>query len=100
MGHWFPAKEPGAGIHDGDIVAEKIVKMVKEGRVVCIDGTETDTRPRIPSVGNGDNPAAPSLAQKIRAKNTAASGIEISALETFLEKCHYTTLQKFRMMGD
>ena len=75
-------KEPGAVIHDGDIVAEKIVKMVKEGRVVCIDGTEIDMTADTICV-HGDNPAALSLVQKIRA-TLQASGVEISAPETFL----------------
>ena len=75
-------KKPGAVIHDGDIVAEKIVKMVKEGRVVCIDGTEIDMTADTICV-HGDNPAALSLVQKIRA-TLQASGVEIAPPETFL----------------
>ena len=75
-------KEPGAVIHDGDIVAEKIVKMVKEGRVVCIDGTEIDMTADTICV-HGDNPAALSLVQKINA-TLQASGVDIAAPETFL----------------
>jgi UPF0271 protein len=75
-------KEPGAVIHDGDIVAEKIVKMVKEGRVVCIDGTEIDM-PADTICVHGDNPAALSLVQKIRT-TLQASGVDIAAPETFL----------------
>ena len=75
-------KEPGAVIHDGDIVAEKIVKMVKEGRVVCIDGTEIDMTADTICV-HGDNPAALSLVQKIRT-TLQASGVEIAAPKTFL----------------
>ena len=75
-------KEPGAVIHDGDIVAEKIVKMVKEGKVVCIDGTEIDMTADTICV-HGDNPAALSLVQKIRT-TLQASGVDIAAPETFL----------------
>jgi UPF0271 protein len=75
-------KEPGAVIHDSDIVAEKIVKMIKEGRVACIDGTEIDMTADTICV-HGDNPTALSLVQKIRA-TLQASGIEIAAPETFL----------------
>ncbi|MGD8298313.1 MAG: 5-oxoprolinase subunit PxpA, partial [Desulfobacterales bacterium] len=75
-------KEPGAVIHDGDIVAEKIVKMIKEGRVVCIDGTEIDMTADTICV-HGDNPAALSLVQKIRT-TLQASGIDIAAPQTFL----------------
>ncbi|MEE9536689.1 MAG: 5-oxoprolinase subunit PxpA, partial [Desulfobacterales bacterium] len=35
-------KLPGAVIHDHELVAEKVLKMVKEGKVVCIDGTEIE----------------------------------------------------------
>ncbi len=75
-------KKPGAVIHDGDIVAEKIVKMVKEDRVVCIDGTEIDMTADTICV-HGDNPAALSLVQKIRT-TLQASGVDIAAPETFL----------------
>jgi UPF0271 protein len=75
-------KEPGAVIHDGDIVAEKIVKMVKEGRVVCLDGTEIDMTADTICV-HGDNPAALSLVQKIRT-TLQTSGVDIAAPETFL----------------
>jgi UPF0271 protein len=75
-------KEPGAVIHDGDIVAEKIVKMVKGGRVVCIDGTEIDMTADTICV-HGDNPAALSLVHKIRT-TLQASGVDIAAPETFL----------------
>ena len=75
-------KKPGAVIHDGDIVAEKIVKMVKEDRVVCIDGTEIDMTADTICV-HGDNPAALSLVQKIRT-TLQASGVDIAAPQTFL----------------
>ena len=74
--------EPGAVIHDGEEVAEKILKMVKEGRVACIDGSEIELRADTICV-HGDNPSALSLVQKIR-KTLQASGIEIAAPETFL----------------
>ena len=74
--------EPGALIHDDEIVAEKILKMVKEGRVVCIDGSEIEMAADTICV-HGDNPAALSLVQKIRA-TLQASGVEIAAPETFL----------------
>ena len=74
--------KPGALIHDGDIVAEKILKMVKEGRVVCIDGSEIEMTADTICV-HGDNPAALSLVQRIRAA-LQASGVEIASPETFL----------------
>ncbi len=74
--------EPGAVIHDGEMVAEKILKMVKEGRVVCIDGSEIELTADTICV-HGDNPSALSLVKKIR-ETLQASGVEITPPETFL----------------
>jgi UPF0271 protein len=75
-------KEPGAVIHDSELVAEKILKMVKEGRVVCKDGSEIEMAADTICV-HGDNPSALSLVSKIR-ETLKASGIEIVAPQTFL----------------
>ncbi|MGD8292464.1 MAG: 5-oxoprolinase subunit PxpA [Desulfobacterales bacterium] len=75
-------KEPGAVIHDSELVAEKILKMVKEGRVVCKDGSEIEMAADTICV-HGDNPAALGLVSKIR-ETLQASGIEIVAPQTFL----------------
>ena len=75
-------KEPGAVIHDHEAVAEKVLKMVKEGRVVCKDGSEIDMTADTICV-HGDNPAALELIKKIR-ETLVASQIEIAAPETFL----------------
>jgi UPF0271 protein len=64
------------------MVAEKILKMVKEGRVVCIDGSEIKLTADTICV-HGDNPSALSLVQKIR-ETLKASGVEIAPPETFL----------------
>jgi UPF0271 protein len=74
--------EPGAVIHDGELVAENILKMVKEGRVVCIDGSEIELSADTICV-HGDNPSALSIVQKIR-ETLQASGVEIAPPETFL----------------
>ena len=75
-------KEPGAVIHDSEMVAEKILKMVKEGRVVCKDGSEIEMAADTICV-HGDNPSALSLVSKIR-ETLQASGVEIVAPQTFL----------------
>ena len=74
--------EPGAVIHDNEIVAEKILKLVEEGKVVCKDGTEIDMAADTICV-HGDNPSALALVKKIR-ETLLASNIEIAAPETFL----------------
>lgn len=75
-------KEPGAVIHDHEAVAAKVLKMVKEGKVVCKDGSEIDMTADTICV-HGDNPAALALVKNIR-KSLQAAGVEIAAPETFL----------------
>lgn len=75
-------KLPGAVIHDHEPVAEKVLKMVKEGKVVCIDGTEIELAAETICV-HGDNPAALELVRNIR-ESLLEAGVEITAPETFL----------------
>jgi UPF0271 protein len=75
-------KEPGAVIHDHEAVAEKVLKMVKEGRVACKDGSEIDMAADTICV-HGDNPSALALVKNIR-QSLEAAGVEIAAPETFL----------------
>ena len=75
-------RQPGAVIHDSEMVAEKILKMVKEGRVLCIDGSEIELTADTICV-HGDNPSALSLVQKIR-ETLQDAGVEIAPPETFL----------------
>lgn len=60
-------REPGAVLHDPDVVAERVLRMVSEGAVTAIDGT--DIRVRAESVCiHGDSPAATALAKAVRAR--------------------------------
>jgi len=75
-------KEPGAVIHDHEAVAEKVLKMVQEGRVVCKDGSEIDMAADTICV-HGDNPSALALVKNIR-QSLEAAGVEIAAPETIV----------------
>jgi UPF0271 protein len=75
-------KLPGALIHDHKQVAEKVLKLVKEGKVVCIDGTEIELSAETVCV-HGDNPAALELVRNIR-KSLEEAGVEITAPAKFL----------------
>jgi UPF0271 protein len=75
-------KLPGALIHDHKQVAEKVLKLVKEGKVVCIDGTEIELSAETICV-HGDNPAALELVRSIR-KSLEEAGVEITSPATFL----------------
>ena len=75
-------KEPGAVIHDHQFVAEKVLKMVTDGKVDCIDGSEIEMTADTICV-HGDNPAALELVKNIR-ETLLASVIEILPPADFL----------------
>jgi UPF0271 protein len=75
-------KLPGAVIHDHKLVAEKVLKMVKEGKVTCIDGTDIEFTAETICV-HGDNPAALDLVKNIR-KSLIDEGIQIAPPAAFL----------------
>jgi len=75
-------KLPGAVIHDHKRVAEKVLKMMKEGRVTSVDGTEIELRAETICV-HGDNPAALELIRNIR-KSLEEAGVEVAPPATFL----------------
>ena len=76
-------KEPGAVIHDHQFVAEKVLKMVTDGKVDCIDGSEIELAADTICV-HGDNPAALELVKNIR-DTLLKAGVEIAAPQTFLK---------------
>ncbi|MBW2039573.1 MAG: 5-oxoprolinase subunit PxpA [Deltaproteobacteria bacterium] len=75
-------REPGAVIEDQQVVAERVLKMVTEGRVSAKDGTEIELAADTICV-HGDNPSAVRLAKRIR-EVLLSSGIEIASMGTFL----------------
>lgn len=75
-------KEPGALIHDHQIAAERVLKMVTEGKVVSKDGGEIELHADTICV-HGDNPEAVGLVKNVREK-LLASGVEIAPMGTFL----------------
>jgi UPF0271 protein len=58
-------KLPGSVIHDPDAVAERALRMVTEGRITAIDGTEIAVAAETICV-HGDTPGAVLLIQRIR----------------------------------
>lgn len=75
-------REPGAVIEDHQVVAERVLKMVTDGKVVAKDGIEIELAADTICV-HGDNPAAVKLAYRIR-EVLLTSEIEIAPMETFL----------------
>jgi len=75
-------KLPGAVIHDNDGVAAKVVKLVKEGKVKTIDGSEIELQAETICV-HGDNPQAVALVKKIR-ETLEAAGVAVKPAATFM----------------
>jgi UPF0271 protein len=70
-------KLPGAVIHDHGVVAAKVLKLVNEGKVTAVDGSDIDLRADTICV-HGDNPQAVQLVKQIRAALSAA-GVAVAA---------------------
>ncbi|KFI59033.1 LamB/YcsF family protein [Bifidobacterium gallicum] len=60
-------REPGAVLHDPDLVAERVLGMVQTGTVQAIDGSIVHLQPDSVCV-HGDSAGAVSMAQAIRTK--------------------------------
>ncbi len=75
-------RQPGAVIKDPDVVAQRALRMAKDGKVVAIDGTEIPFRPETLCV-HGDTPGAVDLVKKIRQTLTEA-GVEVTSLSKFV----------------
>ena len=58
-------REPGAVITNPDQVADRAVRMAKEGKIIAIDGTVLDLELHTLCV-HGDNPSAVELVKRIR----------------------------------
>jgi UPF0271 protein len=75
-------KEPGAVIHDQDLAARRVLKLVKDGTVVAVDGSEIALAAETICV-HGDNPAAVMLTKKIR-ETLLVSGVEVKPMGKFI----------------
>jgi UPF0271 protein len=76
-------RQPGAVIKDHDVAAARVLKMVTEGRVVCINGEEIALSGDTVCV-HGDNPSALALVRRIR-ETLEKAGVAIQPVGTFLQ---------------
>ena len=65
-GSLAPRQLPGAVLHDVDVIATRTLRMVNEGRVTAIDGTEIEFVADSICV-HGDTPGAVTIARAVRA---------------------------------
>lgn len=64
-GRLVSRKEHGAVLVDAGIVAERVVRMVRDGEVTTVDGTDISVDPKTVCV-HGDTPGAAALLRAIR----------------------------------
>ena len=65
-GTLVPRTRPDAFVHDPDEAASRVLRMLRDGKVLSIDGTDVDLRVETICV-HGDNPAAVEFARALRA---------------------------------
>ncbi len=73
-----PRSEPDALLHDADQAADRAVRMVTEGHVTAVDGSEVEVRAEALTV-HSDTPGAVEMASRTRAALEAA-GVELVPL--------------------
>ena len=76
-GHLVSRREPGAVLHDADLVAARMVRLATEGVITAVDGTELEMRADSICT-HGDSPGAVHMARALRAALTEA-GVHLAA---------------------
>jgi UPF0271 protein len=74
-GNLVSRRQEGAVIKEPGLVAERALKMAKEGKVVAVDGTEISLNAQTLCV-HGDNPSAVELVRSIR-ELLESEGVEV-----------------------
>ncbi|CAA9374279.1 LamB/YcsF family protein [uncultured Nocardioides sp.] len=72
-----PRSQDGAVLHDPDLVARRVVRLVTEGRMEAVDGSVVDVRAESVCV-HGDSPGAVAMASAVAAA-LAAEGVSLEA---------------------
>ncbi|MDI3481937.1 MAG: 5-oxoprolinase (ATP-hydrolyzing) subunit [Tepidanaerobacteraceae bacterium] len=75
-------KYPNAMIHDSDTAVRRVLRMVKEGMVEAVDGSQVKVRADTVCV-HGDNPQAVKFAAGLR-KALEENGVKIAPMASFL----------------
>ncbi len=76
-GTLVPRSRPDALLHDAQEAAPRVLRMLREGKVRSVDGTDVDVRAETICV-HGDNPSAVEFARALRSQ-LEAEGVEIRA---------------------
>lgn len=73
-----PRGEPGAVLHDVDEIAARVLRLVQQGRVRALDGSDVAVGSRSVCV-HGDTPGAVTIARAVRTKLESA-GVRLRAV--------------------
>ncbi|MFT4294939.1 MAG: 5-oxoprolinase subunit PxpA [Micropruina sp.] len=76
-GTLVPRRQPGALIADHEQAAQSALRMVTDGVVTAVDGTEVPLRPESLCT-HGDSPGAVAMARRVR-ELLASAGVEVKA---------------------
>lgn len=82
-GTLVPRSRKGAVIHDAELAAQRVIRMVKEGLVETIEGQDIELKPHSICL-HGDTPEAVQMAITLRTRLIEA-GIEIKSLKEVLK---------------
>jgi UPF0271 protein len=72
-----PRSDPGAVLHDPDAIANRAVRLARQGEIVAVDGTVITTQARSLCI-HGDTPDAVAIARAVRGALETA-GVEVRA---------------------
>jgi 5-oxoprolinase (ATP-hydrolysing) subunit A len=72
-----PRSQPGALLHDPEVVAQRMVQMLVTGRIQSVDGVEVAVSAESICV-HGDTPGAVAMAEAVR-RGLAEAGVDIRA---------------------
>jgi 5-oxoprolinase (ATP-hydrolysing) subunit A len=81
-GSLVPRSEPGAVIHQPDLVAERAVRIAREGMVRALDGSDISIAADTLCI-HGDTTGAPALAALVR-RELERGGIDVRAMGEFI----------------
>lgn len=70
-------RQAGSVLHDPQAIAERMLRMVNEGRITAIDGTDIPLAAQSICI-HGDTPAAVAIARSLR-KTLSARGVELKS---------------------
>lgn len=82
-GQLVPRSQPGAVIHDRQEVVSRVLRMVTEGRIQAIDGSDVDFAADTICL-HGDNPEAVALAHAVRSELETA-GVSVQPMSAFID---------------